>query len=146
MQVDALLCDAVRVREQLLHILGGGVTRLYRYPFPAEMDVELAVFIALTSSEATVKHSLKIRIAGLDGQRISDIDGEFEMSPGEHSIAGEDLHMPLVVSLRKAPLPAPGSYSIAILVDNHEVRHLQFYAGAQPTAGPPAAEEPPHVR
>jgi hypothetical protein len=37
MDIEALLCDAATVRENVLHILGGGLGQLWRDVYPARL-------------------------------------------------------------------------------------------------------------
>ena len=43
----AIICDAASVREGLLHVLGGGITRIWRQDLPAALGVALAVIVDL---------------------------------------------------------------------------------------------------
>jgi hypothetical protein len=42
----AVLCDAVSVRDGLLHILGGGITKVGRPSVPTPFGVQLALMLA----------------------------------------------------------------------------------------------------
>lgn len=138
MKVDALLCDAVTVRDSLLHILGGGVTRLWRDEYPAPMDIQLALLISLSPAEAMTKpQNIQVRILGVDGQEIGGLTGTFGVDKGPDSLPGEELHLPVALSLRPIGLPGPGPYTLAILINGHEMRSLSFVAAPHPTAAAP---------
>lgn len=128
MQVDAFLCDAATVREGLLHILGGGITRLWREQFPAQIAATLAVMIVLHPTEAESEHKMVIRVASEDGQDIATMEGSFRAQRGDLSKPGELIASPLVLNLHSVPLPRAGSYSVDILIDNQHQRSLQFVA------------------
>lgn len=125
MRIDcALLCDAATVREGLLHILGGGVTRAGRVQFPAPIELTLALRVLIHPTEADESHRLEVRLQDADGGPIAGFEIEFEadseradLDPGEH------LSMPL--PLKPPPqvqLPKPGQYSFEVLVDGiHQV-------------------------
>lgn len=143
MRVQALLCDAASVREGLIHILGGGVTRLWRQSFPAAIDCDLALMIIMEQVEIQDRHRLRVIVQGADGQPVASLDGEFSASrndsapagPGAHQ-PGEVVFLPLVIPLRGAAVPSPGAYSIEILVDSQHQQSLPLVAA-------PTDQKPP---
>jgi hypothetical protein len=133
--VDALLCDAATVRESLLHVLGGGVTRVWRETYPAPLGVELALMITMQRSETMEKHRLRVLVNGEDGAPIASLDGEFQITPGKDARPGETSIVPLVLDTKSIALPAAGVYSVEILIDSHQIRSIAFLAnpaGARP--------------
>lgn len=139
MHVDAILCDSAKVREGLLHLLGGGITRLWRDSFPSPMTVDLALVLTLTTAERQHSHTLNIEIRGSDGEQIANINGKFEMTgqPGPTVEVWEEVQLPLVVPLQGIQLPTQGEYRIEVLIDNQSVRSLGFRAGPRPPAPAP---------
>jgi hypothetical protein len=144
-QVQALLCDAATIREGLIHILGGGVTRVWRGPFPARLGIDLAMVFTLHPTELGEKHRLKVVVQSTDGAQVANLDAEFEVGPAhpvieveppekpEARVPGESSVVPVVVPLREVPLPGPGSYSIEVLVDGQHIQSLFFLAAAPKT-------------
>jgi len=85
----ALLCDAATVREGLLHVLGGGITRLWRPALPAELATKLAVLVDLAPEDLETPHELEVLI--LCGElEIGRVMAGFQAhrppraEPGEH--------------------------------------------------------------
>ncbi len=124
MRIDcALLCDAATVREGLLHVLGGGITRAGRPEYPAPIGLTLALRILIHPTEAGESHHLDVRLQGADGQKIAAIQVEFGandptgLEPGEHASLAIPLPLPEQIAL-----PHPGRYSFELLIDGiHQV-------------------------
>jgi hypothetical protein len=141
-KVQAFLADAVSTRANLLHVLGGGVTRLWRAEYPAPMNVELALLITLHPTEAAEPHRLRVVIQDIDGEQIAQLDGQFGIDAAPPSPTGrqpgESLILPVGLNLRGVAIPREGSYSVEVLVDNQHVESLFFMV--TPQRGPEAAE------
>lgn len=128
MQIEALLCDAATVRENLLHILGGGINRIWRPSFPAPLGVDLALVLTLSTVETQEQHRIRVVVQTADGRSLAEIKGEFGISPGPDVRAGERLAVPLVLPLKAVQVPAEGIYSVEVLVDGQLQRSLTFTA------------------
>lgn len=89
MRVDAFLRDSATVREGLLHVLGGGITRLWRNRYPADLNVALAMMIAMSPTEANNDHVLQATVSGTDGEPIAQLDGQFRSEASEYKVPGE---------------------------------------------------------
>ncbi len=84
MKLDvALLCDAATVREGLLHVLGGGVTKLSRPDYPAPLGVQLAVRVTGEWSEASGTHKLEVALVDADSEQVAlfGADLTFQQDP-----------------------------------------------------------------
>jgi hypothetical protein len=126
---SALLCDAATVREGLLHILGGGITRLHRAEFPSPMQVTLVAQVVLTPAEIGLPHDVTAIIQTEDGELVVQANGHLQ--PGEPNPLlepGESVILPLVINLSNVEVPAPGGYSIEIGVDEVHQTSLTFRA------------------
>ena len=128
MTVDALLCDAARVRDRLLSVIGAGITRMSRPSYPGPLEADLAIMFTLEPSEAQDPHRVRVIVQSEDGKEIAKIDGEFKVTRGKGAKAWERLAVPMVFPVRGLPIPKAGVYSIELLVDSHSVRSLVFTA------------------
>lgn len=127
----AMLCDAATVREGLLHVLGGGVTRLGRGEFPARMDVELALMVRQHPTEFDGRHMMRVVVQSADGDEVAGAEltwGPVQVLDGE--VHGE-AWQPVVVPLRLVQLPGPGDYSVEVLIDGIHQVSLPFVAVQQ---------------
>lgn len=129
----ALICDFASVRDGLLNVVGGGVTRIWRESFPAPLNICLALVFELHQMELDRSHQLVVQIMGEDGAQVAMVEAGFQTgkSPGIH--VGEELIVPVALDLRNAGLPNPGAYSVEVGVDGTHQRTLQLWAA---TGGP----------
>jgi len=132
----ALLCDAATVREGLLHILGGGVTRLNRPEYPAQLaPLTLALRILVHPSEADRTHQLDVRLQAEDAQEIAKFDVQFgigdpgDVQPGEELSVALPLIMPPQIGM-----PQAGRYSFELLIDGIHQVSIPFIATHLPGA------------
>jgi hypothetical protein len=117
MRIDvALLCDAVTVREGLLNILAGGITRTTQPEYPAQFKGGLALRIMIHPTEATKPHDIEMFCQGEDGKHLFDVNGQFQSQSAGH-LPGEELSLPMALDFN-LQLPEPGAYSFEILIDN----------------------------
>lgn len=131
MRVDcALLCDAATVREGLLHVLGGGVTRLARPGFPARVaPLALAVRILVHPTEADRQHHLEVRLQGADGEEVAKVNVDFGVSDPGDLEPGEEVPVPLPLNLPpELTLAGAGRYSFELLIDGVHRGSVPFAA------------------
>lgn len=119
MRVDsAMLCDAVSIRDGLLHILGGGITRIWASEYPAGLNAHLAARIMLSASEATERHTLAVSVENSDdGSPIGSFSADFGVGRPTDLEDGEEIHVPLGFPLHAVQLPAPAAYRLALTLD-----------------------------
>ena len=116
----ALLCDFAEVREGLLFLVGGPITRLWRPEFPAPMNVCVALVLEGTEGElAGISHDLQVSVVDADGRSHAEARAGIQAAPeGFGDLApGEIVPIPVAVPLLGVPLPEPGSYDVHILLD-----------------------------
>ncbi len=142
MRVDcALICDAVTVREGLLHILGGGITRIHRPAYPAAFGACLALRIMVHPSEASREHELTVTLVDEDGGQVAQVLAKFQAPAqlGGDLRPGEELALPVPLQLLPIGLPHEGPYSFDLLIDGVHQISLPFIADQQTPASPPTA-------
>lgn len=138
MKVDcALLCDAVTVREGLLHVLGGGITRLMKETYPAPLGAGLALRILVHPTEANREHRVEARLQNEDGSEVERVEFTFATT-GEASqdnptqafglLPGEELGIAVAVPLQYIKLQKAGGYSLEILIDGQHKKSIPFMA------------------
>jgi hypothetical protein len=126
---SALLCDAATVREGLLHVLGGGITRLHRTEYPAPMQVTLAAQVVLTPLEVEHPHDVTATVQTEDGEVVVQATGHLEAGPPNPLLEpGESVILPLVMNLDGVMLHRPGGYSIELSVDDVHQQSVTFWA------------------
>jgi len=131
MEVDtALLCDAATVRDGLLHILGGGITAVARPQYPAELGLTLALRVMVHQTEVEHPHQLQIILQGEDGEKITEVRAEVQaQTPPENVEPGIQGEILIPWDFPGRPkLPAPGRYSMELLIDGVHQRSIPFRA------------------
>ncbi len=109
----ALLCDFAQVREGLLFVSSGGITRVMRPEYPAPLGVVLALVVDLDPDEHDQQHRVRVRV--IDAHDEVLWDGTAELGVGQiEAETGEHLSLPLVVDLRPVALPADGVYRLEV--------------------------------
>jgi hypothetical protein len=133
----ALLCDAATVREGLLHVLGGGVTRVNRPGYPASLaPLSLALRILVHPTEADRTHQLDVHLQGEDGQDVAKVDVQFGIGDPGHIEPGEEVSVPLPLNMSpNFGLPRAGRYSFELLIDGVHQRSVSFIAMHVPIPG-----------
>jgi hypothetical protein len=129
MRIDtALLCDSVTVREGLLHILGGGITRLNRESFPAPLGVALALRVMVHPTEANRTHQLTVYLIDADGEQLAEVRIEFGLNDPSVLDVGEEASLALPIQLYNVAVPRQGFYSFELLIDDIHQRAVPFKA------------------
>jgi hypothetical protein len=140
MRVDcALLCDAATVREGLLHILGGGVTRINRDEYPAPLGTTLALRVMIHPTETADAHAMQVLLLSADGARVAELGIGFGVSDPTVLSPGEEASIPMVLPLTNVGLETPGAYSFELLIDGIHQVSVPFRAEVLP--GPVNVEE-----
>ena len=136
MKVDtALLSDAVSIREGLLHILGGGVTRIWAERFPAPINATLALRVLIPPEEARSPGALQLAIVGPDGEEIGSFNLDFGVGTPEAEVPTSDIPVPLAIPLSQVQLPGPGHYEIEVRSAGALARAIPLEAANRPPQG-----------
>lgn len=142
MRIDCvLLCDAATVREGLLHILGGGVTRVNRSEYPAPLGTTLAIRIMIHPTETATDHQLQALLLDEDGLRVAEIGIGFGVNDPTQLTVGEEASLPISLSLGGIQLPHEGAYSFELLIDGIHQASVPFRAQLIETLEPPGVED-----
>jgi hypothetical protein len=120
----AMVCDAVTVRDGLLHILGGGVGRVPRLGFPAALDNDVALRLVLSPDDVQGQHKIEIRVVTSEGAVASSVTGEFAAGISDGRPVGAEVSLNIPVSLRQVVLPGPDRYEIEVVVDDQSLTRL----------------------
>lgn len=131
----ALLCDFAQVREGLLFVSSGGVTRLYRDSLPAPMGICYAVVITLDRIELLRPHEFQIVVMDQDGGQVAEARGGFQLEPVDLEV-GEKQQVPLAIDLRMAGVGSFGAHSVSLYIDGNLSHETSFYVVAPPEPSP----------
>lgn len=123
----ALLCDFATVREGLLHLLGGGLTRLWRPELPAPLNVTLSLLVELEQDELDVAHELVIDVRGPDDDPVAEARAEFHAPSTDRLEDGEKLTSPVVVPLHAVTTSRFGPHTIKVSIDGVLANVVDFW-------------------
>ena len=128
----ATICDFAQVRENLLFVVGGSITRVWRDQYPNSMGVMLAVVLEVAPTEAQVPREIRVRVEDADGKRLAEASAAFQIGPPPPPLdPGEVMSVPVAVDFRNVVLPAAGRYQVVVdpMTDEAESTVLAFRAG-----------------
>lgn len=122
-----ILCEYANVRDNLLNVLSGSITRMLVPTFPTRLGLMLALVVEIPHEERQQAHEITVVLkhneSARDVSRIT-IGVQVEESDAQ---PGESLFMPVVADLRSAPINAFGSYDIRANADGNDGPHLTVY-------------------
>ena len=126
--VSALLCDFVTVHEGLVHVLGGGVTRIWRTTVPATLGVSLALTLEVPSEEMFLPHEVHVLVKDPEQNRLAEVTGgtqapelPIRLEPGEAVLVSLALPLQSINVLRY------GRHDLDISVDKVPARTLHAW-------------------
>jgi hypothetical protein len=136
----AIFCDAASVRENLLHVLGGGINTVWRSEFPAPLGADLALMFEAEDRDLSQEHNLRVIMHHVDPenherrvvlQMTANLKPETLAHLTEPPEPLEVINLPVVVPLRVVGIDAPGRYEIELVLNNSLVRMVPFLAAQQ---------------
>lgn len=132
---SAILCDFAQVREGLLMVASGGITRMYRPALPAPMLVMVAAIVEVEHHEIDRSHQLVLSVT-----QVETAETIVRMTVGLQAASqdlepGESLSVPVTIDLRSVVLPAYGAFDVKVAVDGEVGRLLTCYVRTPPDAG-----------
>jgi len=135
MKLDmAMLCDAVSIREGLLHILGGGITRIWAEQFPTAINATLALRMLIEPEHAGESHMVKLLVQGPDGEELGTFNLDFGVNPGDGQNPIDPVPVPLAIPMGQVALPAEGRYSIEVMINDEIAQSVWLEAALRPQA------------
>ncbi|HUH00093.1 MAG TPA: hypothetical protein VMQ83_13105 [Gammaproteobacteria bacterium] len=119
----AFLADAADARPgQKFAVIGGGVSRLGGAQFPLRHPhLALVCGLTVTTPEFGAEHELQFVLLTPDGKQLSNATAKV-MANGPSD--GRDSVLTFSLDMWNLSFPAPGDYSIRILVDGSERKRL----------------------
>ena len=95
---SAILCDFAQVREGLLFVMSGGITRVLRPELPGKLGVKAAVVVEIGPEEIDQQHHVVVAVKHpASAQELARVGTTFQA--GGALEPGESLYVPLVVDL-----------------------------------------------
>lgn len=121
------LCDYANVREGLLNVVSGGITRIMVHNgFPATVDAHLAMSVYVQPHVVGVQHEGRIILRYPDtATEIARIDFEFNADAERNP--GEGLILPFAIPLRGVAFPSAGQVDVSVSLDGSPAGLLSFW-------------------
>lgn len=138
----AFLADAADARPgQKFAVIGGGVTRLGGGQFPLRHPhLALLCGLTVTTTEFNKEHDLQFVLLTPDGQQLSNATAKV-VANGAND--GRDTVLTFSIDMWNLTFPAPGDYSIRILVDGSERKRLPLVVEQQVVEAQRQLADPP---
>ena len=114
-----MICDSATVREGLLHVLGGGISRLWREELPAPLNVSVAAMLGIEQGRVDETVEISLLLDGPDDERVVEVRVEMELGPAPLE-PGEVRIAPLVLPLMGVAVPRFGRHIATFTVDGEE--------------------------
>lgn len=132
----AFLADMAQVRNGMLFVLSGAISRMAYQEYPAQLGFYAALIIEGALSEVVDPIELRLTVETADGdvqgQAVAAIQGvgkgpRIELEPGEL------LQIPLAVPMHVISVPAPGRYCVRASIPEFEETAILGFTALKPT-------------
>jgi hypothetical protein len=131
----AVLCDFAQVRDRLLFVSSGAVSRLYRQELPSPLGLMVGLVIEVPLEDAGMDHQLRAEVINRHGTVLATLENTFRVSD-VGLFPHEVQQVPLVLSITGVRARTWGTHQVRLYLDGELVRALTLYV--VPAAGPQA--------
>ena len=131
----AVLCDFAQVRDRLLFVSSGAVSRLYRQELPSPLGLMVGLVIEVPLEDAGMEHRLRAEVINRHGTVLATLENLFRVSD-VGLFPHEVQQVPLVLSITGVRARTWGTHQVRLYLDDDLVRALTLYV--VPAAGPQA--------
>ncbi len=129
-----ILCDFAQIREGLLFVQSGGLTRLVAPSFPAKFACHVATLVWLPPHEAGTAHEMVMKVKAASTAKLTATVkvALHETAPPAGLQPGEGRQVPIVVPLAAVSFPSPGEYDLQVEVDDQFAGDISFRVAERP--------------
>ncbi|MBK5331676.1 MAG: hypothetical protein JJD93_06890 [Ilumatobacteraceae bacterium] len=123
-----LLCDFAQVREGLLFVSSGGVSRVVQSNYPANPRLHLAMVVHLPAASLGQSHQVHVRLKYPDtAEVIANAEVAIQLNAVSGAYPGEGINVPQVIDLVSIQFPRPGQVDVQVSIGEHPVGDLSFW-------------------
>jgi hypothetical protein len=122
----ALLCDFAQVRDNLLMVSSGAITRIYRPDLPAHLNFMVAVVIEVPLEDTGESHTLAAQVINRAGAELAVGTSRFEVG-NEGLFPYEIQQVGVVLSLANLRAQSWGTHQVRLAIDRELAEVLTFY-------------------
>lgn len=132
------LCDAASIRENLLSILGGGITILRRPSYPAPLLCDVGVTVHHSANDRVMQLTLTLREAG-KSEPLAEIVADGSMSRDPDLPKDAAGSMSLAIDARGIAIPKAGNYVLTASLSHGKGSSIGFTALEAPVPQEPGS-------
>lgn len=140
---SAILCDFAQVREGLLFVSSGGITRIGAPQEGAPVQFSVACNLEVLPFEVGEAHNVVFKVVSAETSKViweATLTINTATNP-EGLFPGENLNIPIAFRVGPFPVQQFGPHDLRVTIDNYETELLTFYVlQMMPPQGEPAAD------
>lgn len=124
-----MLCDFAQVREGLLFVSSGGITRVAAPGIGAPVTISVAGELEVLSYEAGSTHEITFKVSVVETSTVvweAALSISTSADPGG-LFPGESLHVPFALPVGPFPATTFGPHDLKVTIDSSETELLTFY-------------------
>lgn len=134
-----VLCDFAQVRDSLLFVSSGGVSRVVAHSFPARLRLYLATVVHITADQVERPHRMSVKFKYPDAvATIGGVEVNIQLNTLSGVYPGEGVNVPQALDLSQIPFPKPGQVDVQVAIDDELAGDLTFWVLAAQQAANPA--------
>jgi hypothetical protein len=137
--VAAMLCESVSIRENLLHVLGGGVT-VVRRPIPSPLGLWLATQLVVSVDELGSEGVLRVSIVNEAEREVAGAEMGFGSAAHARVVPDPSWHpstFSMIVPTAAIVIKEAGQYFVRVSLDGEFVSELPIFVEQIPPVGKP---------
>ena len=123
-----LLSDYAQVRDRLLFVSSGGISRVVQSSFPAHPRIYLALVVHLPVNTLGHSHRTLIKLKYPDHAAvIAQIEININLDQIAGASPGEGINVPQAIDLAPIVFPHPGQVDVQVSIDDEPAGDLTFW-------------------
>jgi len=123
-----LLSDYAQVRDRLLFVSSGGISRVVQTTFPAHPRIHLAMVVHLPVNTLGRPHRVVIKLKYPDHAAvIAQIEVKINLEQTDGANPGEGINVPQTIDLAPVAFPHPGQVDVQVAIDDEPAGDLTFW-------------------
>ena len=128
-----LLSDYAQVRDRLLFVSSGGISRVVQSSFPAHPRIHLALVVHLPVNTLGTSHRVLIKLKYPDHAAvIGQIEIKINLDQVLGANPGEGINVPQAIDLAPVVFPHPGQVDVQVAIDDEPAGDLTFWILQKP--------------
>lgn len=123
-----LLSDYAQVRDRLLFVSSGGISRVVQSTFPAHPRIHLAMVVHLPVGTLDRSHRVLIKLKYPDHAAvIAQIEVNINIDQVGGANPGEGINIPQALDLAPIVFAHPGQVDVQVSIDDEPAGDLTFW-------------------